>query len=42
MTAPTIEMAMGGYEPPDGTFSVGVVDHRSCGCRASKSERKPV
>ena len=31
MTASTIEIALGGYEPPDGTFSVGVVDHRGCG-----------
>ena len=31
MTASTIEMALGGYEPPNGTFSLGVVDHRGCG-----------
>ena len=31
MTASTIEMALGGYEPPNGTFSIGVVDHRGCG-----------
>ena len=31
MTAPTIETALGGYEPPDGAFGVGVVDHRGCG-----------
>ena len=31
MTASTIEMALGGYEPPNGTFSIGVDDHRGCG-----------
>jgi len=30
----THERPLGGYEPPDGTFSVGVVDHRGRGCIA--------
>jgi len=34
MTASTIEMALGGYEPPDGAFSVGCVNHRGQGCTA--------
>ena len=31
MTASEIVKPLGGYEPSDDTFSVGVVDHRSCG-----------
>ena len=31
MTAAELVKALGGYEPPDNTFGVGVVDHRGCG-----------
>ena len=34
MTAAEIVKALGGYEPPAGTFSVGCVDHRGRGCTA--------
>ncbi len=34
ITAAEIVKALGGYEPPEGTFSVGCVNHRGQGCSA--------
>ncbi len=34
MTAAELVKPLGGYEPPDGTFSIGCVNHRGQGCTA--------